>query len=350
MRQFKTIFLIVGTIIGAGFISGKEIITFFAKYGWYSYIFIPPMFIMFYFLFYKLLLIGSTNKINDINSLNYLIFNKKNKTIKAFSFVSFVILSSTMISAIPTALNFNLFSIESIVTLAFITIIMCIVLRYDISSVTDICTFAVPIILIVLAIVCFCNVSTIHNPIVSNIVLLPYSIVSYVCRNIFLSYFVISKSSYNFTEKQCRQASFWSAFILCGFTTLIITTLLSNTNIFNSSMPLLSLSANTTLLYIAFFVCLLFAILTTLISTLLTLKSFFNFKTKALNILVPILICITLSVIKFDYFISFLYPVIGMFGFYLIFYLVSFNSFFQNTNKNIHQARNNTKNNRTRHN
>ena len=350
MKQVKTVFLIVGTIIGAGFLSGKEIVTFFAKYGCYSYIFIPLMFVMFYLLFYKLLYIGSKHNIDNINTLNYLIFKKQNKLINLFSFISFIILSSTMISAIPTALNFKLFSIELIVTLLFITIIMCIVLYYDISSIMDICTFAIPIILTILTIVCFCNVSNIIIIEVSNIVLLPYSIISDVCRNVFLSYFIISKSSYGLTKKQCKQISFFSSLILCGFTSLIITTLLSNPYVFNSSMPLLSLSANNQILYIFFFVCLLFAVLTTLISTLFTLKSFFNFKIKALNNIVPVFICIILSVIKFDYFIAYLYPIIGMFGFYLIFYLISFNSPFQNSNKNIHQTSNNAKNNRTGHN
>ena len=39
MKQIKIIFLIIGTIIGAGFISGKEVFEFFSKFGYYSYLF-----------------------------------------------------------------------------------------------------------------------------------------------------------------------------------------------------------------------------------------------------------------------------------------------------------------------
>ena len=34
--MFKIIFVIIGTIIGAGFASGKEILTFFNVYGYYG--------------------------------------------------------------------------------------------------------------------------------------------------------------------------------------------------------------------------------------------------------------------------------------------------------------------------
>ena len=61
MKQIKIIFLIIGTIIGAGFVSGKEISSFLTIYGYYSFIFILPIFLLFYFCIYKLLLIGSNN-------------------------------------------------------------------------------------------------------------------------------------------------------------------------------------------------------------------------------------------------------------------------------------------------
>lgn len=350
MKQLNIIFLIIGTIIGAGFLSGKEIVVFFANYGYYSYIFIVPMFFTLYYLFYKLLLLGSKTKINDIDTLNHLIFNKKNKITKWFSFFSFIILSSTMFSAIPTGFNLNTFSIQQVFLLMFIAIIMCIALCYDISIITKLCTFAIPVILVVLSIVCFSNFSTASYVLTSNIILLPYSIITYICRNIFLSYYIIAKSSFGYNQKQCKQISFWSSFILCLFTTIIITVLLSNPELLDCSMPLLTLSASNNLLYIVFFVCLLFAIITTLISSLITLKSFFNFKSNYLNIVVPVIICATLSIIKFDYFVTYLYPLIGVFGFYLVFYLMPFNTLFQNTNKNIHQTSNDTKHNGTSHN
>ena len=63
-----------------------------------------------------------------------------------------------------------------------------------------------------------------------------------------------------------------------------------NQNIVLSSMPLLELAQNT-ILYYPYLIGLLFAVFTTLISTLVTLKSFFNTKYNFLNALLPTLIC-----------------------------------------------------------
>ena len=74
MRQIKLILLIIGTIIGAGFVSGKDIAIFFSNYGYFSLIFIFPMFFLLYFIIFKLLIIGSKNKINNASDLNIVIF------------------------------------------------------------------------------------------------------------------------------------------------------------------------------------------------------------------------------------------------------------------------------------
>ena len=74
MKQIKIIFLIIGTIIGAGFISGKEVFEFFSKFGYYSYLVILPMFFCLYYFITKLLLIGANNKINNIVKLYLFIF------------------------------------------------------------------------------------------------------------------------------------------------------------------------------------------------------------------------------------------------------------------------------------
>ena len=57
MKQFKIVLLIIGTIIGAGFVSGKEISSFFSIFGYYSFIFILPIFFLLYYFINKLLLI-----------------------------------------------------------------------------------------------------------------------------------------------------------------------------------------------------------------------------------------------------------------------------------------------------
>lgn len=344
MKQIKIIFLIIGTIIGAGFISGKEIFEFFSKFGFYSYLIIIPMFFCLYFFITKLLLIGAKNKINNIEQLNILIFKKDKKIIKLFTFLSFIILSSTMISAINTSFNVEWLSPKHFLNLALLLVISCIVLHYDISSLLNICGLLLPVVLCVLILICFVNFNAPQNITLGNVILMPYNALNYICRNIFLSYFVISKSSYGLNEKQCKRVGFFSSLILCIIMILIITCELGNFKSLGFAMPLLFLASKNNVLYIIYFCCIHVAILTTLFSTLLSLKSFFNFKTKAINNILPILICIVLSLIKFETFVTILYPIIGLLGFYFCYVLAFSNFSFQDSNKHIHKASDKTQN------
>lgn len=344
MKQIKIIFLIIGTIIGAGFISGKEVFEFFSKFGYYSYLVILPMFFCLYYFITKLLLIGANNKINNIEKLNLIIFKKDNKIIKVFTFLSFIILSSTMISAINTSFNVEWFSPKHFLNLALLLVISCIVLHYDISSLLNICGFLLPMVLCVLIIVCFANFNSPTNIILNSIVLMPYNALNYVCRNVFLSYFVIAKSSFGLNTKQCKRIGFFASVILCLVMIFIITCELCNHKALDYPMPLLFLASKNNILYIIYFCCIQVAILTTLFSTLVTLKSFFHFKKNITNIILPILICIVLSLIKFDTFVSILYPIVGILGFYFCYALTFSNLSLQNPNKHIHNACNKTQN------
>ena len=350
MKQFKIVLLIIGTIIGAGFVSGKEISSFFSIFGYYSFIFILPIFFLLYYFINKLLLIGINKKINNVDDLNLIIFKKNNKIIKIFTFISFIILSSTMISAINTSFNIRPYSLLHFATILIIIIISCIAIYKDLHFIKNMCTIIVPFILFLMIIVCLINLNSPSNVLLSNIILLPYNVITYVCRNIFLSYFVVAKSSYGLNKHQCKQISFATALILCLIMTVVIFTELCNINIINSNMPLLDLSKTSSVLYAVYLIVLQFAIFTTLISTLLTLKTFFNFKSKLLDAIIPTIICACLSFISFNYFVVYLYPVIGILGFYLIYYLMSSNLSFQDSNQDIHKASQKTQNNSRSHN
>ena len=255
-----------------------------------------------------------------------------------------------MFSGITTSLNLTEISIKYIIVLSIIVILVSLIVHKDIQSITNLCSITIPIIIFTIILVSTTNISfPLNHILTSNIVILPYNIITYVCRNIFLSYFVIAKSSYGLTQKQCKKISILTSLILCILISVIITTELSNVGIIDFSMPYLNLAQKNTFIYIIYFICLQFAIITTLTSTLVTLKSFFNFKNDYLNTLVPSVICAIVSFVKFDIFVAYLYPIIGIFGFYLIYYLVPLEFSFQSTNNNIHQTCNNTKNNSAAH-
>ena len=69
LKVLPAVFLIVGSIIGAGFASGRELSLFFAEFGYNSLYFLPIVFILFYYCFKMFLTLGSTKKFENVLKL-----------------------------------------------------------------------------------------------------------------------------------------------------------------------------------------------------------------------------------------------------------------------------------------
>ena len=78
-NTIKIILVIIGTLIGAGFASGKEIYLFFAKYGNYGIIGIFISAIITTIIIYKTLKIVKKYKINNYKDFLEIINKKNNK-------------------------------------------------------------------------------------------------------------------------------------------------------------------------------------------------------------------------------------------------------------------------------
>ncbi len=342
MRSIKITLLILGTIIGAGFASGKEITTFFTIFGYYSFLCLPIVFFGFYFCIFKLLDIGTKNKIENTEQLNLIIFKKNNKLIKIFTFISFSIISSTMISGLKQSLEISSMLFEIFFTI-IISILLCFLINKNLKYLNLICMITIPITIVIILIICFSSFDGINNAIVSHIVLLPYNAITYVTRNVFLCYFVISSSAYNLTKNQCKKISFWTSFILCLLMAVMILAGLCNQQTISDSIPMLSLAQSHDALYMIYSILIEFAIITTLISTTITVKSFFNFKSKILNCICAVVVCVICSFVQFDYLIKYFYPIIGILGGYLVLFLMFPNFFLQKSNKEVHYTGKDTK-------
>ena len=98
--MLKVICTLIGTFIGAGFASGKEIYLFFFKYQVYGILGIIVSAIFIGYIIYKVLNISKRNDICNYNEfLNYLIKNKLIKIIliniiDIFLLISFCIMVS----------------------------------------------------------------------------------------------------------------------------------------------------------------------------------------------------------------------------------------------------------------
>ena len=149
--MFNVIFVVIGTLIGAGFASGSEINLFFNRFGITGFfgIFISMFIIL--FVMYRILSINLNIKANSYNEFVYKKFN--NKYIQLF--LKIVIDSFALISFYVMVAGFSsFFSQELNVPKIFGSFIICIssffIFNKSINAIVKVNTILTPLLLILL--------------------------------------------------------------------------------------------------------------------------------------------------------------------------------------------------------
>ena len=308
------IFLILGTVIGSGFSTGKEIAVFFSRFGYYSVLFIHLVFVMFYFTFYFLMRKGSKKTY------------KKSRTIDIIMIFCATIFSSAMFAGIENCglKGGYVFYFLLLLAVLLLCLIACFKKLLFLSKVN---LLIVPLLLCIFVIFFFQALpKSSLGKIDGNGVLIDffgggfYSIL-YVVLNISLSSVVIASSGDGLTKKQIKWVSFFASLILSVFIFVINYLLLCNYDFINVAMPLLSLSSG--IVNIAIKIAIIFGCLTTLLSMIYISancckrQSMSHFMTFAVCVALPFL----MSVIGFSSIISWLYPIASFLGVFLLFLL-----------------------------
>ena len=351
-KVLPSVFLIVGTIVGAGFASGREISSFFAKFGVYSLFFLPILFIIFYYVFKMLLSIGKDKKFESIKQLNS--FTKNSIFMNILISATFIIFTSAMFSGVIEILSYNFTSIPSVVFYIILPIICFVVLKFGFSGLVKLNFILVPI--LILSILTLCVFAT-FNPVTDIVFIpasskayeLPISIILYAMGNLLLSYYIIIKAGKGLDEKRIKTISFLSSFIICFVIFISIVCLIKNGSaVIDASMPFVALSYRMGELFNVFFlIMVLLAILTTLFSGLYT--SCMSLPLKKHNIAFTIICVEILSLLGFKQIVDYIYPIIGVIGISVILrlafaYKSSLKSSFNSCNNKVHSPSKQTKN------
>ena len=243
----KIVFVLIGTIIGAGFASGKEIFLFFSKYGNYGIIGIIFSNFLTCLLIYKTMKLINYYNLDSYDSLLYTITPKNNtfiiktfsKIINIFLYISFIIMISGFVSFFYETYGFNKFIITILISL------VCFYLfNNNIAKIINVNTILIPFLIII--IICFslkkCNI------------ILDFNYVNSIFRNFNWLFSAILYSSYNsilaipiifslnklinkFNNRQLKYTSFFVFIILTILSISIINLLFSldNNTIFRYS-------------------------------------------------------------------------------------------------------------------
>lgn len=340
--------LIVGTIVGAGLASGQEIVVFFAQHGFISIIFLVPVFFVFNYGIKQFLSYGKRY---------YTVDFKENKIFRLYDFLSFFIfvaIGSAMVAGGNELLNEYVFKFNFPVWSFIIILISTIVVYFGIKGLLNLSIYLVPIMVVGIVFVCVkgTSVSSVSSPAFStdflSVFMLSLSTISYCCCNMITANQVLFESGSKLCEKQIKKVSFFSSLILTTIIGIIIVAILLTDKA--------SLFAELPLVFMAFligketgvFFCvvLFLSILTTLFATQYSFVQILNRKIKLkrkklASCLISLLTILIVSFFGFGEIITYFYPILGVFGFVMLFQLksLSLKPCLNRTNNEIHSSR-----------
>ena len=270
--MLKSIFVIIGTAIGAGFASGQEIYSFFNIYEENGLIGILLSCIIIGIVIYKVLTISSEK---GIKTYNELLENMKiplkiklilNAIVNIFLLISFYIMVAGF-----SAYFYQEFNIPPIITSIIIVILCYITFMKNIEGIAKVNTVIIPIlILIVLALGSKANtVSIIKNMDMDNIsisfnwILKSIEYVSY--NSILLIPILISLKKYSKNNE--KKISIISAGIFCVLSLIIYLLMFKINDINNIELPLVYIAGQYGNFFkVTYSLVIVFAIYTTMIS------------------------------------------------------------------------------------
>lgn len=328
----KVMLVIIGTLIGAGFASGKEVYIFFNKYGSYGLYGIILSGIIISTVIYKVLKISINSKINNYSDLISRVSNSKmvNKNliniINMFLLISFFVMVSGFASYFYQQLGIN-----SAIMAVIMAILCFITFNKNLEGITKVNTMLIPFLIIFIIITailnskdflenfCYLDVhinienrfTIIHNWIVSAILYASYNSIILIPILVGLKGMV--------DKKDVTKIS-----VLTGFIFILLgICLYSLLNIGQSyiqflDIPIIFIMNQFGNVYCNIYgIVVAIAIFTSAISAGYGfLENFEYSKTKYRKVSIAVcFISVFVSMIKFSYLVEVLYPIFGLLGF-----------------------------------
>lgn len=158
MDILKVVFVIIGTLIGAGFASGQEVNTFFFSFGIKGVIGIILSSFIIGIIIYKTFKIIYKNNINNYKEfLNCLLKNEKinnitNSIINIFILVSFYVMIAGFGAYLQQELNLN-----SIIGSSILAILCLILFKTNVNGLVKVNEVLIPILIIIVILIRNCK-------------------------------------------------------------------------------------------------------------------------------------------------------------------------------------------------
>lgn len=322
--SLKICSITLGSIIGAGFITGKELVLFYGADGFLSsVIFSCVLFgVCFFILFY----LG--NKNGGLEGLNGKLFERKKALSFALLFSSFVSFCSLLavLDLVWQSLNF----FPKLPVLSILCLSLCIpVVKNGIQSLEKLSIILVPI-CIIFTLICAFNGDKINFSELSLEKTSKIGPILYVCMNCFINLPPLLDTAVGKTKKSLILSSIVCALVISFLSTIIMSCVLAKKDSAFSSMPFLVATGNNGI----FKVCLTLAVVSSVFSCFyLIYKNASKYKGNSGGVLALIL-AFVFSRFGFSAIVNYMYPVIGGLGaLYLLKCIIFLCKNFLNKNK-----------------
>lgn len=351
-KEVSLSFFIVGTIIGAGYASGREIVTFFTRYGYLS-IALTILCGAIYYITSKLFLESSIIiKPKNFSDVGKFFFKKNAGIFNAILIVCFMVVVAGMLAG-ANSLGVILFENYSGHSLSIITALVCVVVSVGgIKAISKLNFIIVPIMIVFLLITSFLTFSNFKiNTQITFDALSTHqyfmgigSSILYVSLNMLLTGLIMLEIGKNYTKKEIKHASILFSVIITVITLIInFVLIMSNFVIFNSELPLVALSFNFSFGYgIIISIVVWLAILTSTVTTIYVIANYLKnyIKSYTLSLFVTVIVSFVISIFGFANIVQYLYPIMGIIGLVVTILLIKENHKFEFlTNNKIYNAK-----------
>ncbi|WP_088072150.1 YkvI family membrane protein [Gottfriedia luciferensis] len=330
-------FTYVGTVIGAGFATGKEIVEFFSVNGVYGAFGILFATILFCWFGTKIMTIAHTYKLNSAQQFNVLLFGELGgNLINGLLFFVLLGVTSVMLSGAGAVFHNYLHFNSFLGSLLFI-ILTFMVLRKGTSGLFSLNNTVVPIMCAFIVAVFinshlpFTMKEVTVNNILPSINTLNFSVftkpITYVCLNMALAQAVLVPIGSECKEKSSILYGGVLGGLILGTILLLIHLNVSEVSNFQKyEIPMVEVIKKVHPLFYYFFLMVILAeIFTTLVGNIYgmsrQIKSFIPFNLNLLVVLI-LFVCLFISIIGYGPLLTFLYPLIGWISFIVILTLI----------------------------
>lgn len=332
----ELICMMIGAIVGVGFITGAEIYESFLKNNNSIIVSILILFLLLFVLSYKILSDKyKLQKLPKMQNLSNIIQNntiyRKNQIKKFLTFVCVVLISSAMFAGIKN-LIILLFYNNKIIAFVLVSAVVFLILLKGVKGVAGFNVFAIVLLLFVIMVLSKNMTFNINEMLnvnrgsfgFKNITFSVLSVVLFVFMNIVEIKPIIDDYEIWISKKILWLIPFLFSAVIVFVVMMIALFLTQNNGLVVHSMPLMVYFKEKGHVLKSFYVVGLFvAIITTLLSCLIGVKRWFldkNMSNFAASF-IAVMICMVLSVFDFSFFVSYIYPIIGILNFIIFIFL-----------------------------